>query len=56
MNRPKYRFLLSAYYSDFVEAETEDEAMDTFQDFVLNAKRSEITWEVEDCQEIRDDQ
>lgn len=54
--RRKFRFLLSAYYSDFVEADTEAEAMDEFQDFVLNAKRSEFIWEVQECQRNGDDQ
>lgn len=56
MNRPKYRFHLSAYFSDFVEAETEDEAMDLFADMFTNAKRSDITWETEDYEEIEDDE
>lgn len=56
MNRPKYRFHLSAYFSDFVEAETEDEAMDLFADMFTNAKRSDITWEMEDYEEIEDDE
>ena len=47
---------LSAYFSDFVEAETEDEAMDIFADMFTNAKRSDITWEVEDYEEIGDDE
>lgn len=56
MSKSKYRYHLSAYFSDFVEAETEDEAMDIFADMFTNAKRSDITWEVEDYEEIGDDE
>lgn len=56
MSKTKYRYHLSAYFSDFVEAETEDEAMDLFADMFTNAKRSDITWEVEDYEEIGDDE
>jgi len=52
MNRPRYRFHLSAYFSEFVEAETEDEAMDLFAEMFQNAKRSDITWEMEDYEEL----
>lgn len=44
----KQRYHISGYFSDFVEAHSEDEAMDLFADIFANAKRSDIIWEVQD--------
>jgi hypothetical protein len=44
----KKRYLISAYYSDWIEAESQDEAMDTMQHRIHDLKRHE--WEIT-CQE-----
>lgn len=47
----KNRYHLSAYFSDFVEAESLDEAWDIFEDMVKAAKAREFLWELQGVEE-----
>lgn len=47
----KNRYHLSAYFSDFVEAESLDEAWDIFEDMVKTAKAREFLWELQGVEE-----
>lgn len=48
--RPKFRYLVSVYFSDFVEADSETEALDAFADRVLGGdlRVHEVDWEIEE--------
>lgn len=56
MTKTKYRYHLSAYFSDFVEAINEDEAWETFQEMVANAKLRDFAFEMQDIEELDDEQ
>lgn len=52
MNKTKNRYHLSAYLSDFVVADSEDDAWDEFHDIVINAKLSDFILEIQDIEEL----
>lgn len=56
MNKTKNRYHLSAYLSDFVEANSEDEAWEAFQEMVANAKLRDFIFEMQDIEELDDAQ
>lgn len=51
----KTKYLVTVYYSDWIEAESEDDALDAMHERVHSLKRHEWEMNVEDEEEIRDD-
>ena len=49
------RYLVTVYYSDWIEAESEDDAMDAMHERIHDLKRHEWEINVEDQDESADD-
>lgn len=54
--RPKYRYLVSARFSDFVEADSETEALDALADRLFGGDLHvhEIDWAIEETESTDD--
>ncbi len=53
--KKKNRYLITVYYSDWIEAESEDDALDAMHERVCDMKRHEWEMNCEDSEEVDED-